>query len=226
MLICRVRNVFLLLYREAAISLVRLSAVVVRAVRLVVRADMGSVRLVVRADMGSVRLVVRTDMGSVRLVVRADMRGVRLVLRADMLAMVMSSMGSTMMGNGMLMMARTLGHGDRGRGNNSNECKYLVHVCYRLIVFFELPHLPGLTHRKRVMRRILCKKMVKNHFFLNSKRGVLFLVCCCTMVCGKNVFCVLLLFRVLYEKNLNRAPEEARIRPCRYRQKNCRSCMK
>lgn len=130
MFICRVWNVSLRFYREAAISRVRLSAVVVarmmRAVGLVVRA----VGLSVRADVRAVGLGVRADMGAVGLGVRADVLAVVVRgMRANVLAVVVSSVGGTMMVATMLMMARTLGHGDRGRGNDSDECKYLVHVC-------------------------------------------------------------------------------------------------
>ncbi|MBR3904008.1 MAG: hypothetical protein IKJ29_10175 [Akkermansia sp.] len=111
MFICRVWNVSLRFYREAAISRVRLSAVV--AARM----------------MRAVGLGVRADVRAVGLGVRADVRAVGLVVRADVLAGVVSSVGGTMMVATMLMMARTLGHGDRGRGNDSDECKYLVHVC-------------------------------------------------------------------------------------------------
>ena len=100
MFICRVWNVSLRFYREAAIGLVRLSAVVVARM-----------------------------MRAVGLAVRADVRAVGLGMRANVLAVVVSSVGDTMMVAMMLMMARTLGHGDRGRGNDSDECKYLVHVC-------------------------------------------------------------------------------------------------
>ena len=137
MFICRVWNVSLRFYREAAISLVRLSAVVVarmmRALGLAVRADVRALGLAMLADVRALGLGVRADVRAVRLSVRADVRavglGVRADVRADVLAVVVSSVGGTMMVAMMLMMARTLGHGDRGRGNDSDECKYLVHVC-------------------------------------------------------------------------------------------------
>ncbi len=129
MFICRVWNVSLRFYREAAISLVRLSAVVVARMMRAVGLSVRAVGLGMRADVRAVGLGVRADVRAVGLGVRADVRAVGLGMRANVLAVVVSSVGGTMMVAMMLMMARTLGHGDRGRGNDSDECKYLVHVC-------------------------------------------------------------------------------------------------